>query len=115
MHLATAEYFKDAGFTPMQSNLEAGWRELSKGLGLVVRGYCVLIAGGILGPALIWWTAHPASGTSRLDAGTQNRDILLLCGVLTLGLTALLSYGLVLAGQWRCLMYAPERQNAKEL
>ena len=35
--------------------------------------------------------------------------------MLTLGVTAFLSYGLVLAGQWRCLMYAPERQNAKEL
>src|SRR5262249_24290563 len=39
----------------------------------------------------------------------------LLLGLLMVGLTALLSYGLVLLGQWRCLMYAPERQGAREL
>ena len=30
-------------------------------------------------------------------------------------MTAVCSYGLVLSGQWRCLMYAPQRHNAKEL
>ncbi len=34
---------------------------------------------------------------------------------MTLVLTAVCSYGLVLSGQWRCLMYAPQRHNAKEL
>src|SRR5262249_15632869 len=40
---------------------------------------------------------------------------LLLLGLLMVVLTALLSYGLVLLGQWRSLMYAPERQGAREL
>jgi hypothetical protein len=115
MGLASAKYLKEANDTPLQYNHETGWREVSKGLKLVVRGYCVLVAGGTLGPLLIWLAGEGNWLAPGLNSAEQDRETLLLLGVLMLGLTALVSYGLVLSGQWRCLTYAPERQNAKEL
>jgi hypothetical protein len=47
--------------------------------------------------------------------GPGGSDTLLPLGVLGLLVTGVGSYTLVLLGQWRCLMHAPQRQNAKEL
>jgi hypothetical protein len=113
--LTTAKYLQDGGDTPWQFNAETGWQEISRGLGHVVRGYAVLIGGSLLGAGLLWLALDGGPVSTRACASNQDRDNVLALGVLTLGLTALLSYGLVLAGQWRCLMYAPQRQNAKEL
>jgi len=105
----------DADNLPLQCDAKSGWKEISRGLALVVRGYCVLIAGGLL--ALLFITLALGGGPAglRMSINQENRDLLLLVGLLLVGLTALFSYGLVLLGQWRCLMYAPERQGAKEL
>jgi hypothetical protein len=113
--LTTVKYLQDAGDTPWQFNAETGWREISRGLGHVVRGYAVLVGGSVLGAGLLWLALDGGLVTTWAGATERDRENVLALGVLTLGLTALLSYGLVLAGQWRCLMYAPERQNAKEL
>jgi len=113
--LATAKYFKDGGESPFQFKLEAGWQEISRGLGLVVLGYTILVVGATIGPLFIWLSLNGESLLDRLGAGREEMDALLLLGVLTVALTAILSYSIVLIGHWRCLMYAPERQNAKEL
>jgi hypothetical protein len=106
---------QDGGDTPWQFNAETGWQEISRGLGHVVRGYAVLIGGSLLGAGLLWLALDGGPISTWACPKEQDRDNVLALGVLTLGLTALISYGLVLAGQWRCLMYAPQRQNAKEL
>jgi hypothetical protein len=115
MELLMAKFVKDADNSALQYNAKSGWQEISKGLALVVRGYCVLIAGGPL--AFLCIALACGGGPALLHPSTtqENRDDLLLLGLLMVGLTALLSYGLVLLGQWRCLMYAPERQGAREL
>jgi hypothetical protein len=117
MSLSTAKYFKDSPDTALQFNQETGWQEIIKGLGLVVWGYVFLVLGSLVGAGLIWAAVSGGSVSRWLDANTnpEDRDKVLAFGVLTLALTACLSYGSVLTGQWRCLMYAPQRQNAKEL
>jgi hypothetical protein len=80
-----------------------------------VRGYTVLIGGCLLGAGLLWLALYDGLVPTWACLSKQDREDALALGVLTLGLTALLSYGLVLVGQWRCLMYAPQRQKAKEL
>jgi hypothetical protein len=115
MGLASEKYLKEVNDTPLQYNHETGWQAISKALKLVVWGYCVLIVGGTLGPLLLWLAIEGKTMLPQLSSTKQDRDTLLLLSVLALGLTALFSYGLVLCGQWRCLMYAPQRQNAKEL
>jgi hypothetical protein len=113
--LTTAKYLQDADNTPWQFNAETGWQEISRGLRHVVWGYTVLIGGSVLGVGLLWLALDGGSVSSWAIASGKDRENALALGVFTLGLTALLSYALVLAGQWRCLMYAPGRQNAKEL
>ncbi len=49
------------------------------------------------------------------DAIQEQREGCLLLGLLTLVATAVFSYGFVLFGQWRCLMYSPQHQHAKEV
>ncbi len=114
MSLATAKYFQHDG-EPPPYHLEPGWQEISKGLGVVALGYTILVAGGLVGPLLIWLALDGDAVLGALGAAQADRDGLLLLGVGALGLTAVLSYALVLTGHWRCLMYAPERQNAKGL
>jgi len=115
MNLETNKFWRDCSETHLQFNRETGWREIRKGLHLVVLGYLVLIAGAVLGAVLIWLAVDGGLVAQQPQGGQQDRAAFLLVGTLVLGLTAVFSYGLVLTGQWRCLMYAPQSQNAKEL
>jgi hypothetical protein len=114
MSLVMAKYLRLADDTPALSNTETGWQGVSTGLGLVMRGYLVLIAAGIVGPVLVW-LALDEGGLGQLDHARQDRDTLMLLGVLALGLGPIACYALVLCGQWRCLMYAPQSKHSKEL
>jgi hypothetical protein len=113
--LTTAKYLQDAGDSTWQFNTETGWQEISRGLGHIARGYAVLIGGSVLGVGLLWLALDGGLLSTWACPREQDREDVLALGMLTLGLTAFLSYGQVLTGQWRCLMYAPERQKAKEL
>ena len=116
MVLSMAKYVHDDNDAPRQAAaLDKGWQDISKGLTLVVQGYLVLVIGGVLGAGLVWLAVRRGRPLPGLEFARGAGDGLLLLGVVTLGLTALLSYGLVLGGLWRCLMYAPQRQSAKEL
>src|SRR5262245_48664755 len=115
MHLSMAKYVHDLDAPRQAVALETGWQEISKGLARVVHGYLVLVIGGVSGPVLVWLAVRGGPPLPGVEFTRADGDSLLLLGVLTLGATALLSYGLVLAGQWRCLMHAPQRHSAKEL
>jgi hypothetical protein len=113
--LITAKYLPDTSDTPWQFNAETGWQAISRGLGHVVSGYVILIGGSLLGAGLLWLALDGGPLTAWACPNKRYRESVLALGVFTLGLTALLSYGLVLLGQWRCMMHAPQRQKAKEL
>jgi hypothetical protein len=114
MSLQSAQYLKDAGDRPWEFDGGPGWREISTGLRLVSRGYRALLLGSLVG-LLFVWLAISHRAPAGLRDNRENRDLLLLFAVLTFGLTGVISYGLVLAGQWRCLMYAPPGRSVKEL
>jgi hypothetical protein len=114
MSLITAKYVNASTETALQYNSETGWRAVSRGLRLVVLGYIILIGGTGLGLALLRLGLSDAP-LIRTAAGAEDRDLVLLMALGALGLTALFSYGLVLVGQWHCLMYSPQAQHAKEL
>src|SRR5262249_32011603 len=99
----------------LQYNTDTGWDAISRGLQLVVFGYFVLIVGSILSMLLIRLGLGDGVVIVNADQSAQSRDTLLVLGVLTLAVTAVCSYGLVLTGQWHCLKYAPQHQHAKEL
>jgi hypothetical protein len=116
MTLTTAKYLAATTTdNALQFNSESGWQAVSRGLRLIVTGYVVLIAGTALGLFLIRWGLEDGPLVRLSSAAASDRDLLLLMAVLTLGATAIFSYGLVLVGQWHCLMYSPQAQHAKEL
>jgi hypothetical protein len=97
-----------------QVKSESGWREVDGGLLLVVLGYftwlvaaaAALAFGPLAGGVSLW---APPDAPSR-----EREDVLMLCAVALVG-GGILSYVLVLLGQWRCLVYAPSRLNIKEM
>ncbi len=111
MSFHSARFLQDVNDQPLQYNGGSGWQQIGAGLQLVAGGYCVLLLGSAVGGALIWLAlSGPAAGDSP-----SGRNPFPHLAALALVLTAVCSYGLVLSGQWRCLMYAPQRHNAKEL
>jgi hypothetical protein len=109
MSLDSARFLSKSGIKPLPYHGGPGWRQIRVGLHLVAGGYGVLILGGSAGAALVWAALCNPGG------GPDGHYLLPLFAAMTLVLTAVFSYGLVLAGQWRCLMYAPPRGSAKEL
>ena len=114
MRLITAKYVSAPTESALQYNTETGWRSVGRGLRLVMLGYVVLLCGAGLGLGLLR-VGMMDTPVVRKVADPDDRDLVLAMGLLTLGLTALLSYALVLVGQWSCLMYSPQTQHAKEL
>jgi len=116
MTLTTAKYLTASTTdNALQFNSENGCQAVSRGLRLIITGYVVLIGGTALGLFLVRWGLQDGPLVRLSSAAADDRDLVLLMAVLTLGLTALFSYGLVLVGQWHCLMYSPQAQHAKEL
>jgi hypothetical protein len=85
------------------------WRELRGGLTLALVGQPLALVLGLVGLYLLatWGGALGA----RLDL---DPDDAALIGWVPIG-GALLGYVLLLAGQWRCLLYAPQGCGAKDV
>src|SRR5262249_8221176 len=112
--LESAKYLKNAGDQPWEFDGGPGWHEIATGLRLVARGYGILLLGSIAG-LLFLWLALSVRTPFGLSLDDDDRDAFLFVAMVTFGMTGVCSYGLVLAGEWRCLMYAPPRHSAKEL
>jgi hypothetical protein len=115
MSLSTSRYVGSPTDTPLEFNTETGWRAICKGLALVLGGYFILLGGGGLGLVLVRLGALDSPIARHLGRSMSDPEGFLILGELTLALAAILSCGLVLAGQWHCLKYAPQGQHAKEL
>lgn len=89
---------------------EKAWSEVAGGLGKVLIGYAALVAGWMVAAGFFYACLAP------LLANKQPKIEHLwyfYIGVATLKITGLASWGLILAGQWRCLMNSPERNGAR--
>jgi hypothetical protein len=99
--------------------MEFGWHEVNEGLGRVLLGYFILIAGTILCVALVVYAfvnlgAEPGA-TGKEPAPKLGYVWAFYIGFSALSLIWLFGYGTILVGQWRCLMGAPERHGTKWL
>lgn len=87
---------------------------MRSGLGLILRGWVLMIASFFLAAfAIVMIFGRSSAGGFKL--GENSRD---LCLFLTAGFLVLAwvySYGCIIVGHWRCLMNAPERRGAKWL
>jgi hypothetical protein len=113
--LVTARYFQDCVDTPRPVASDTGWHEVRAGLSLVTWGYIVLLALGLLGLLLGRLAEEVAMVTFGRTPRHHDLELVLTLAVFLRLLAAALAFLLLLLGQWRCLMYASERQNAKEL
>src|SRR5262245_13173932 len=86
------------------------WQEVRQGLLLAVAGYfCVLLLGA---PAPLFLS--PYGEDVAMDIGLRAEEAQDVARV-SLVVAGILGYGLVLAGQWRCLVYAPQSHGAREV
>jgi hypothetical protein len=97
-----------------QLRLEPTWDDVARGLRKVVVGYLVLLAGIAVASALIVGSVLSMGGfgrpPARLSIGAMWQFYL---GLGVLSVTSLVSWGMVLAGKFRCLLNAPERHLAR--
>ena len=94
---------------------DTGWSEVSHGMRQVALGWVLVLAGSVLGGALLWLGSAGYPKVMRLGKDAPEEGDLLLVGVGVLGVSLIMGCGAILIGQWRCLMHAPQRQGAKEL
>jgi hypothetical protein len=113
--LDTAKYLSNPDDETAQSlKREAGLPAVANGLRLVGWGYSLLLVAGALGGGMVRVVSDDE--TARVLAlAPDGRSWLLLAALAVLGVGGSLGVALVLLGQWRCLMYAPQQQAAKEV
>src|SRR5262249_40874890 len=90
------------------------WRQVSTGLMLVLIGDMILLTGALMGLA-IFWLALTGGPFHRGEIVKEEQDATLLVSAITAGLGALLGYGLILPGQWRCQSQLPAAQKGRGL
>jgi hypothetical protein len=110
--MSTALRWNASGSRVMPVQLAPKWREVRQGLTLTASGYLVLLLGAVPGLLLVG-LARRAERLGWLPAGLEQEDAE-LAGVVLAAAAGSLGYLLLLAGQWRCLTYAPQRHGAKE-
>jgi hypothetical protein len=115
MEISTLKYFRNPDENPLQFNPESNGRAISAGLGLVACGYGILVAGGVIGSVLVWQALEEAPSLRRLGVPYEMIEGFLPLGVTIVALTALLSYGLVMLGHWRCVIHAPQQKSGRML
>jgi hypothetical protein len=95
--------------------MEFGWHEVSRGLGRILLGYFVALGGTVLCVVLVVYALLNLGGTQNKDGPYLGYVWAFYIGFSALSLIWLFGYGMIVAGQWRCLMNAPERSGAKWL
>jgi hypothetical protein len=88
------------------------WEEVRQGLSRAALGYVCLLVLGLPGVFLVWLAHQIGPSAPLFGLGVDDTATL---GWVLAGTGAVLGYLLLLAGQWRCLAYAPQSHSAKEV
>jgi hypothetical protein len=89
---------------------EKAWNDVASGLGKVLLGYAVLILGWMIAAGFFYGCYAPMLANKPLKI---EHVWYFYIGAAALKVSGLFSWGLILAGQWRCLMSSPERMGAR--
>jgi len=115
MQFQSAGYLSPSKQMPKVQNEGAYWDEIRKGLGGVLLGYFVLLAGGALGLGFHHLAYDGYWAVRMVEFRGDSADLFLPLAGGTICLAILLATALVVRGLWRCLMHSPSVQNGKEL
>jgi hypothetical protein len=92
---------------------EFGWDEVHRGLGQIVIGQVIWGACGLL-TVLLGWLLSPAVGpTHPFHVPSDFKDEFRLIGLVIIGMITAVGYRFSIAGKWRCLLNAPERNGLR--
>jgi hypothetical protein len=98
--------------------MELGWNDVRGGLGRVLFGYFVFLVGTLVGTGMVIWSAWGWL-IGENNSPSQLPDIgqmwIFYVGLGILSVVGTFGYLFILAGQWKCLLAAPERQGARWL
>jgi hypothetical protein len=94
---------------------EFGWPEVGKGLTRILMGYVVAFLGTAAGVGVFVLAIYGHEAGLYAKGNKNTMELITTAGLLVIGVSSLASFSLVLAGKWRCLMNAPERNAARWL
>jgi hypothetical protein len=94
---------------------EYGWSEVGKGITRILMGYFIAVVGTAAGVGVLILSMYGHEMGLFAKGNKNTMELIATAGVLLIGVMSLLSYSLILAGKWRCLMNAPERHAARWL
>src|SRR5262245_43668366 len=86
------------------------WREVRQGLVLALLGFGLVLLSALAGLSLVGRRGEAVVPSLGIDP-----DDAIPFALTVAGAGALVGHGVVLLGQWRCLVYAPQGCGAKEL
>lgn len=89
---------------------EKAWIEVAGGLGKVLIGYGALVFGWLIAAAFFYACFAPLLNNKPMKL---EHTWFFYIGVTTIILTGMLSWSMIIAGQWACLMNSPERRGAR--
>jgi hypothetical protein len=98
--------------------MELGWGDVAKGLNQVLFGYGVFILGVTLGAGLLviglFSMLDPGAALHKPAAKPSNASLwMIYLGLGILSVIGLISYGIIVGGQFKCMMGAAERHGAR--
>jgi hypothetical protein len=108
----SADYAADS---IVSGNTAPRWREVNTGLKVALLGYLASTAGAALALFLLSLAVRDWAGPLRTTGRPGDVPFLLLVGVAAAALVSVAGYGLLLIGQWCCLVYAPAHPGAREM
>ena len=95
--------------------MEIGWGEVAKGLSQVLIGYAALFIGVAVGVGLVV-IALFGLGDELIKKGAKPSNATfwqLYLGLGILSVIGLISYRIIVGGQFKCMLYAPERNGTR--
>lgn len=97
---------------------EMAWGDVAKGFERILFGYVLMIACAVFAGLLLGWLA--TQGASLAKSGTPDKPNLIVMWVILLGgaiigFLSLVSWFVVVTGQFKCALGAPDRENARWL
>jgi hypothetical protein len=97
-----------------QLRMELGWPEVAKGLSQVLMGYAVLILGTIVGIGLVVIAIFGFVAGAQKGLKISNAHFWeLYLGLGILSVIGIISFGIIVGGQFKCMMYAAERHGCR--
>lgn len=95
--------------------MEKGWGEVGEGLSKVLFGYAVLIAGVTLGVGMILISVNGLAETGVQKAAKPSNFSLWMfyLGGGILSVIGVITYSIIVGGQFKCMMGAAERNGAR--